>query len=95
MMSTISASLCKDLEIVTRPTEKQIMNLWESRLSIPEEIQYAFADASPTLDEFLRGLEKEEILCFLSKNEADDFVSAIWLHDLERDCEGEIRVGWL
>lgn len=95
MMSTESVSLCEDLEILTRPTEKQIMELWESRLSIPEEIQYAFADASPTLDEFLHSLEKRETICFISRDREDNLVSSIWLHDLERDCEGEIRVGWL
>jgi len=94
-MSTGSGNLCEDLEILTRPTEKQIMELWESRLSIPEEIQYAFADASPTRDEFLHSLEKREIICFISRNREGNLVSAIWLHDLERNYEGVIRTGWL
>ncbi len=94
-MTVASVGQFADLEILDRPTEQEIMQLWEARLSIPEEIPYAFADASPTLDEFIQRVEKEELICHIARNDAGDLVSAIWLHDLERDCDGEIRVGWL
>lgn len=84
-----------DVQLVTAPTDEQIAHLWELRLSNPCEVQYAFADVSPTLHEFIAGMESGEILCALTEDATGEIVTATWLHDLEQDHEEITRVGWL
>lgn len=83
------------LQLVTAPTYHQMANLWELRLSNPCEVQYAFADVSPTFHEFLDGIERNEILCALMEDATGEIVTAAWLHDLEQDPQKIARVGWL
>lgn len=75
-MSRLSTSPDSSIHVITNPTDSQILRLWESRLSNPEEIAYSFADASPTLDEFIEGLNKEEILCLIAENDCGEFLVA-------------------
>lgn len=51
------------LTLVRHPTETQIHQLWQARRRNPEASQYAFADVSPTLGQFISDLAKGEILC--------------------------------
>lgn len=88
-------STCDGARIIANPTIDMIATLWKARLSNPEEVTYAFADASPNFDQFVAGLEKEELLCVVATNRHDEFIGAAWLHDLERDHEGTPRIGWI
>lgn len=82
------------LTLVRHPTESQIHRLWQARLRNPEESQYAFADVSPTLGQFISALAKGEILCLMVQNDQDDLMAASWLHDLVRDRQGQVKMGW-
>ena len=83
-----------DLTIIAEPTYEMIAHLWASRLSNTSEIPYAFADASPTMDQFIAGLEEGTLRCAFARHQGDP-VAASWLHDLESDHDGSVRVGWL
>ncbi len=91
----VQESTVRTLQLVTEPTYEQVALLWQFRLSIPEEMRYAFADVSPTFDEFLTGMESRDILCVLTEDETGEPMTAAWLHDLEQDHEGIVRMGWL
>jgi hypothetical protein len=94
-MSQVKDKKSYMINLITNPTDNHISMLWRSRISVPEEIRYAFADASPSLDGFIKALKRREILCALAQNQSGTFISACWLHDLELDPDGIPRVGWL
>ncbi len=94
-MPTTKDSMSNTLQILEHPSEQDIKILWDARLSASEDIPYAFADASPTMDGFIKGIENEEIICKMTKNDNGEFISAIWLHDLEKDYDGCTRIGWI
>ena len=94
-MHTVIENACENISLITEPSIDILSKLWCSRLSIPDEIRYAFADASPGFEQFVEGVDKGEILCALTENENGELVAASWLHDFERDPEGEPRVAWV
>ena len=94
-MTTVLENSYENISLIAEPTNDILYELWKSRMSVPEETKYAFADASPGFDQFVQGVEKGDILCVLTENENSDLVAASWLHDFERDPEGEPRVAWV
>ena len=94
-MDHASVYLCEDAVLVTNPTESQLVQFWESRLSIPEEISYSFADASPTFGEFICGIKTGTIICAMAATDAGELIAAGWLHDLAHDYADRSRVGWM
>jgi RimJ/RimL family protein N-acetyltransferase len=78
------------LVLIETPTFEQMHAWWEEMWSDPDDLQVAFSDLMPrALPAFL---ESDVLLVLVCAGSS--CVTAVWLHDLERE-DGHVTAGWI